>query len=310
MGFGGDFSTIPQYGLRSKCLRVIVVCMRTEIADVGRTEWAYERLSARQGIMRVAELRELGCSPHELRKLVSAGGIARPARGWVALPSADPELIVAAQNSSRLSCVTQARRLGLWDLGERRLHLAPISRGSRVDPRHVTHWSRTVREPDRWSLEHAPENVLAHVAFCRPYEEAFAIWESALNKRILDLPLLRTLPYTGVARQLLDDCTAYSDSGLESYVKVRTRRLRLRVLAQIYIEGHAVDFLLGDRLVLQVDGSSHTGAQRTSDNRHDALLQLLGYHVIRVGYEQVMFHWPDVFASLLDAISRDLHVAR
>ena len=62
-----------------------------------------------------------------------------------------------------------------------------------------------------------------------------------------------------------------------------------------------------DAPVLQIDGGSHVGAQRDSDNRHDAELRLRGYHVIRVGYRQVVDNWPEVQALVMAAVAAGLH---
>lgn len=80
-------------------------------------------------------------------------------------------------------------------------------------------------------------------------------------------------------------------------------------MAQAWLHGHRVDFLIGDRLVLQVDGSQHTGAQRSSDNQHDAELALLGYEVVRVTYTQVIFDWPAVQQRIMRAIAQGRHLA-
>ncbi|MGL1231762.1 DUF559 domain-containing protein [Vibrio parahaemolyticus] len=58
-----------------------------------------------------------------------------------------------------------------------------------------------------------------------------------------------------------------------------------------------------------MDGGHHVGAQRTSDIRHDAELLLLGYHVIRVGYEQIVHRWPEVQDRILHAVAQGLHRA-
>jgi very-short-patch-repair endonuclease len=70
-----------------------------------------------------------------------------------------------------------------------------------------------------------------------------------------------------------------------------------------------VDFLIGDRLVLQTDGGTHVGAQRAADIRHDAELMLRGYHIIRVGYDQVVYDWPGVQALIMQAVAQGLHRA-
>ena len=82
------------------------------------------------------------------------------------------------------------------------------------------------------------------------------------------------------------------------------------ITPQVWLAGHRVDFLIGDRLVLQIDGSTHVGAQRDSDIRHDAQLMLLGYHVIRVGYDQVVNRWHEVQSHVQRAVAQGLHLVR
>jgi very-short-patch-repair endonuclease len=77
---------------------------------------------------------------------------------------------------------------------------------------------------------------------------------------------------------------------------------------QAWIAGHRVDFLIGDRLVLQIDGSHHVGVQRTEDIEHDAQLMLLGYHVIRVGYAQIVDRWHVVQDLVVRAVAQGLHL--
>ncbi|MGN7034316.1 endonuclease domain-containing protein [Microbacterium algihabitans] len=209
-----------------------------------------------------------------------------------------------------LSCVTAADRRGLW-VAERpdKPHVAYPGRGRIDGPAAVVHWHRAIvpRHPDL--LEDHIENVLLTVAACQPYEAARAIWDSALNKKVIELAHLRRLPWTGAARRLVHEVSPWADSGLETFVIVRLRWLGLPIRTQIWIAGHRVDFLIGERLVLQVDGGHHVGAQRTEDIRHDAELMLLGYHVIRVGYEQVVNRWPEVQEQIMHAVAQGLHKA-
>src|SRR5690606_34658000 len=67
----------------------------------------------------------------------------------------------------------------------------------------------------------------------------------------------------------------FADAGTETYLRSRLRWLKLRILIQIWVAGHRVDALIGDRLVLQIDGKHHVGAQRSEDIRHDAELRLM-----------------------------------
>lgn len=82
----------------------------------------------------------------------------------------------------------------------------------------------------------------------------------------------------------------------------------LPIRAQTWIAGHRVDALIGDRLVLQIDGVSHV-EQRSEDIRHDAELRLMGYHVIRVSYTQMMFEWAMVQDLIMRAVAQGLHLA-
>ena len=64
--------------------------------------------------------------------------------------------------------------------------------------------------------------------------------------------------------------------------------------------------MIGDRLVLQIDGATHVGLQREQDIAHDAALMLRGFHVIRVGYGQVIDDWPHVQDLIMRAVAQGL----
>lgn len=109
---------------------------------------------------------------------------------------------------------------------------------------------------------------------------------------------------------MLEATLPFADSGLETVVIPRLRWLKLPLRRQVVIAGRPVDVLIGDRLVLQIDGGHHIGAQRDADNAHDAQLKLMGYHVIRVSYRQVIDDWPSVHDVIALAVAQGLHLAR
>lgn len=147
------------------------------------------------------------------------------------------------------------------------------------------------------------------VAVCEPYEQALATWESALNKGRVERGQLQSLPWRPAARRLLAEAWPFSDAGLETYLRPRLRWLRLPLFFQTWIAGHRVDALIAERLVLQIDGATHVGPQRDADIRHDTVLKLMGYHVIRVGYHQVMGSWQVVQDQVMRAVAQGLHRA-
>lgn len=270
-----------------------------------------DAVAASGGVVRVAALRAAAIPRRTIEQAVSAQVLIRPRNGWVALPDADPLLVAAARAGVVISCVTQARRLGLWVLDAEDFHVAApaqrhigeVKEGTRV------HWSRPLvpRHPD--ALTDPVENVLAVIARGQPREHALAVWESALRQGVVTRESLRRMPLPPLARDLLEECSLSSDSGLETLVPVRLRFLRLPIRQQVWLAGHQVDFLIGDRLVLQVDGGHHVGSQRRSDISHDARLMLLGYHVIRIDYVQVMTRWVEVHDVIVRAVAQGLHRA-
>lgn len=260
------------------------------------------------GVIPTSALIEVGWTYRQIQALCSRGELSRIRPGLVAAPSADAELVRAARHSGAITCVTQARRLGLWVTSEDpRLHLGlrPNARKP-ADPALKLHWRAPLIERDVRQLQDHLVNVLAAVAECVPEEDAFAVLESALNKRLIESAELRRLPLTGFARELAETAMALSDSGLESLVRWRLRRFNLHLRAQAWILGHHVDLLIGERLVLQIDGGTHVGKQRTSDIAHDARLMVNGYHVIRVGYDQLVNNWPEVQDLILRAVAQGL----
>ncbi len=266
---------------------------------------------ARGGVARSAALVRDGHSERGIAAAVGAGELVRLRRVWVALPDADPMLTAAARYGVVLSCVTAARRLGLWVLDGREPHVVAPPHAGRI-PALAAHVHRArplvPRHPD--DLVDGIENTLALIAACRPFEEALAVWESALQKDLIDAGAMARLPLSAKARALLEQASPYSDSGLESFIVPRLRWMKVRIVPQAWVHGHRVDFLIGDRLVLQIDGGTHVGAQRESDVQHDAELLLRGYHVIRVGYGQVVHDWPAVQALIMRAVAQGLHLAR
>lgn len=261
------------------------------------------------GVVRAGVVRERGFTRATVEAAVACGELTRPRRGWLALKSADPMLVNAAQRGVVLTCRTQAQRLGLWlhdTAGPAHVAVMPNAAGGRRLNAKL-HWGSPIvpRHPD--ALVDPIENVLAYVAECEPFEQALATWESALNKSLVTLEALRGFSWKPAARRILGCALPFADAGLETYLQNRLRWLRQPIRMQIWIAGHRVDALIGERLVLQIDGAHHVGAQRSEDIRHDAELKLMGYHVIRVSYTQIMFEWPMVQDLIMRAVAQGLH---
>lgn len=281
--------------------------LRSDRADLA----VLAAVAAAGGVSRRTTLAAAGHPKSAVARLVEAGRLLALRRLWVALPDADPLARAAAARGVVTTCVTLAGHLGLWVRERGPAHVAAAPHSARIEVAEgaKVHWAAPLvpRHPD--ALFDSVENMLALVATCQPFEDALAIWESALRRRLVDPLALGRLPLDGRAVTLLQAANPFTDSGLETYVRIRLKWLGLRIQSQAWIAGHRVDFLIGDRLVLQIDGGHHVGAQRESDIEHDARLTLMGFHVIRVGYRQVMFDWPSVQDLITRAIAQGLHLA-
>jgi very-short-patch-repair endonuclease len=283
------------------------------VGDGSKMTGLIDAVTRHGGVVRVRALLDAGFSRLTVAGAVAEGLFTVPRRGWVAAVDADPYLVAAARAGVVLTCVTRAKRLGLWVLNEEAPHVGAPPSASRLDlqsPKTTVHWSIPVQPREFGALEDDVLNTLVIVAGCQPYEAALAVWDSALNRGLVTKLELARLPLRPAARRVLEAATPFSDSGLETIFAIRLKWLRLPIRAQIWILEHRVDFLIGERLVVQVDGGHHVGLQRAEDVAHDAALMLLGYHVIRVTYTQVIDRWHEVQELIMRAIAQGLHRPR
>ncbi|MFP3786296.1 hypothetical protein, partial [Burkholderia sp. SIMBA_024] len=117
---------------------------------------------------------------------------------------------------------------------------------------------------------------------CAGDEAFFAAYESALRLRLLTnaarARLSAMIPAS--ARWLIRLARTDADSGLESILRLRLYVIGIRIDCQISIQGVGrVDFVIGDRLILEVDGKeNHDGTtMRHKDLARDAAASALGY---------------------------------
>ena len=270
-------------------------------------------LTKHDGIAHTHQALRAGFTHFAIRQNVAAGVCTRIRRDWLALPMAPPDLRAAAALGGRVACLSVARRLELWHLPDGRNHVSMRKNGAAAasDTLRV-HWSAAPVPVARFALVEPIKNALVHIAECQPFENALVVWDSALNKNLVTPQSLARLHLRGVAaRAVRDVASGLSDSGLETLPVARLALAGIRVSQQVMLDGHKVDGLIGDRLVLQSDGFSfHSSAeQRRADIAHDRRLALLGFTVLRYDYRQILFDWPRVEAEILHAMAQRLHLA-
>ncbi|MDF2991445.1 MAG: superfamily and helicase and helicase subunit [Microbacterium sp.] len=175
------------------------------------------------------------------------------------------------------------------------------------------HWSSPlVPQPPHGLIESVPD-TLEHVAACLPYEQALVVWESASTIDRMHPDVLTRIAWrTTKARRLAAAARGQSDSGLETLFVTRLTPWGVVVRQQVWIAGHDVDVLIGDRLIVQLDGFAFhsTPADRQRDLAHDRELRSRGYTVLRFTYRDVVTDWARVEETLARHLAQGHHLAR
>lgn len=263
------------------------------------SEW----IRRRGGIAHRRELEAAGWGAARLRGLEPVG------RQWVTTGDALEPLVEAARRRARLACVSAAAQLDLQLLhAPTHLHLHVPRQGTqRPAPDLRLHRSRVIQPVGPYALVESVPDMLANVARCLPFVEALIVWESALRRGHANLAELRRIAWSGpVQRRLARAASDLSDSLLETILLHRLRELGVSCRQQVRLRGRSVDLLVGERLVIQIDGHQfHQAAQRRSDIAFDAQLVLDGLHVLRFDYLQVV--QDEAAPVVLRAIAQGLH---
>lgn len=272
-----------------------------------------EWLSRHDGIAHTSDIYAAGFSRHAISKAVDEGRTLRIRRSWIALHECEDDLLSAVGAGGRLTCVSAARRLGLWVPDDGAVHISVRPEGSHFDKRRFSvHWSPGPAPARRRAPVEPLINVLHHAARCQEPSAALAIWESALNRRLISADVLRNVSWSGSrAKRMAAIASRLSDSGLETEFILLMRAIGVAVRQQIWIDGHPVDALIGERLIVQLDGFAHhhDAVARRRDIEADARLRLRGYTVLRFDYFQVFFQPAFVQETIRTAIAQRLHLA-
>lgn len=270
------------------------------------------------GIVHRDEALRAGFAIAVIRAFVRDGHAELIRRVWLSTTQAPDELRTAARAGGRVSCTSLARRRGWWmpeGVGsDLHLHLHPGSAGTGLedDWTGTTHWTKPLVSAAP-SLLGTTEDALLHIAQCLDRDTALVLWESASRVERIAPQTLRAVDWRSArARELAEAVTGLSDSGLETLAWIPLRRRGLRVRQQIVLAGRPVDGLVGDLLVVQIDGYEFhsSSAQRAKDIAHDAELRLRGYTVLRFSYAQVVHDWPFVERTIRTAVAAGLHLAQ
>lgn len=279
--------------------------------------WTPEDVAAvcrgRGGAIRARELLSHGVDARSIRRAVAVGRILRLRSGLYADPDLPGPVRTALRHGGVLACVSVARSRGLWVLPLDQLVHVSLPPNGHSHPHGgctcVQHWNALQFSSTEVSLVDA----LLQIRGCHGEDAFFATLESALHQGALTADGRAELRecITESARWLVDLAHTDSESGLESLLRVRLHRLGISLQTQIEVPGVGrVDFVLGDRLILEVDGGlGHEGPEnRHKDLLRDAVAAGHGFDTLRFDYEMVVNDWPVVEEAILAKLALGLHI--
>ncbi|MCS5733014.1 type IV toxin-antitoxin system AbiEi family antitoxin domain-containing protein [Herbiconiux daphne] len=286
-----------------------------------------ERLAMEGGVASTVQLQLAGVSLSAIGRAIRSGEILRLRSGWVGLPDGPPEVLRAVRVGGRLSCLSVLRHERLWCARDDRLHVRVANRATHLAAPH----DRRVPlgDPERWGVVvhrsrraygldepvgpvDTLEWALLHSIACQSKADAIVTLDSALNKNRISLTdlafLLGELPPS--YQRYLDLVDGTSQSGLETKARLGLHRYNIPYRTQVPISGAGrVDLLVGDRLVVELDGREFhsTNTAYDEDRRRDLALLEQGYLVVRLTYDQVMTEWGRVIALIRALVAREEH---
>ncbi|GEK79459.1 endonuclease domain-containing protein [Agrococcus baldri] len=270
--------------------------------------------AAHVGVLSRSQILTAGGTDREIRLAVAAGTIRRLRAGWYAWPTAEPDVVRAIAAGGVVSCVTALAVLGVWVPADGRVHLRRSRRlrgpgvAAGLSACDLSH-RRSARTT---SAVDGVLDALAAAAGCLASDMLTVVIDSVLHLGLATRDELEQLwaHAPRAVRRALDAADGTAESGTETLVRLRLLRLGLSVEPQVWIGRKRVDFLLGERLIIEVDSRAwHLDAQAYErDRERDRQLAALGYHVIRLTYSQVLDDWASVEADILAIVSRGDHL--
>ena len=275
------------------------------------------------GLAATFELYAQGHTRHDITTAVRLRSVLRVRQGWFSHRDVHPEEIEAARVGGRLTCLSALNLHGAGVLPRHDLHVSvahnscrlrmPLNSRARIadvnNPGVTVHWRNSV---EHGRLVLPPLAAMSDLIQCQPPDIVSAIAGMLLQNQPGLWPEWRefTAAAPEVHRSWLQRVDEVCESGIEGLLWFKMRDLPFSLRRQVRIpQVGRVDFLIGLKLVIEVDGAEYHTSPETfeSDRRRDAVLSGMGYRVLRFSYQQVMFRWTEVETAILAAVSRGDH---
>ncbi|OBB58633.1 hypothetical protein A5757_15380 [Mycobacterium sp. 852013-51886_SCH5428379] len=256
-------------------------------------------LAANGGVLSTAQLRAAGMNTKAWQQI---------RRGWYAGQSAHPQVVRAVAAGGVMGCVSALRFCRVW-VPDSTLHIRYSERARRSRPGIRSCHPYRLDPPIVGAVD--PIDIaVASAANCLDAEGLVIVLDSMLNQRMVEMVDVRSIVAASrfAHLDLAERCDAESESGTETIIRLRLRALGINLRTQVSIPAVGrVDFLVGDRLIIEADSREHHLPKYQSDRTRDRVAGGLGFLVIRLTYEDVVYRWDIVVADILSIVRRRGH---
>lgn len=249
---------------------------------------------------------ELDVTDARLKRLLNDGSLTRVRKGWYALPGADPDALAARRIGGTITGPTLLEKYGVWLQRDQRLHVRVHPHAARVDARSacVHYLEPAVTQRDDLLV------ALLAMAHCCSLEALVTAIDSVLEQRLLRIEEIQ--PYAERHHRLRKAlaCASHgSQAGGETRLRLFLRAHNISHRIQVSLpDAGRVDCVVGDRLVIEIDGRSHhLGTQFETDRHRDFALMRQGYVVLRLSYRMLFSEWEAVQAGILEIVRGGMH---
>lgn len=264
------------------------------------------------------ELLWSGATGRDLTWAVRYGDLIRLRNGHYCLPGTEVPLQQAVRLGGRVACASLLGMAGAFvPDGAPHVHLKANAARLRSPDRRVpltprtrngarTHWAPLRAEPMRWAV--SVPDAIAQVAACLPEPLAVAVIDSALQKRLVRLPVVQHA-LRPAARDLIPLIDGRAESGSESVLRVALAHAGIPFEIQVEVPSVGrVDFVIAQQLIVEADSrAAHDGWDaKVKDHTRDLRAAHAGYPTFRPLYQHIMGQTDTV----VDAIRRLLATLR
>ncbi len=298
------------------------------------TDWsaaaglATAHLAQHGGVAHISAFLTAGLTRHQVAALFRRGVLTRPRVGWYADPALPFDAVRAVRVGGVLGCVSAAKSYGLPvpdAAGDDAVDVSLAGNAGRLRHSRDRTWHVAAGQEDGIRLHWHPRleavagyrvalvDALLQLAFCVPFAWLVAALDRALHVPRDGAPLLsaRSLALLRAAlperlRTACDLADGQAESPIETLVRLGLIERGIAFTLQAWVLPiHRVDFLLGDRLVVEVDGRRYHDDPEAfeRDRARDAMLAAWGFRVLRFSYRQVTEELPWVL-DVIEAVVR------